>query len=387
MKAMILAAGKGTRVRPITHEIPKPMIPLVRKPLMESIIEHLQRYGIDQIVVNTSHLAPVIENYFRDGQRYGVQIAYSFEGVMADGQLTGQALGSAGGLRKIQDFSVFFDDTFIVVCGDAWIDLDIDQVVEFHRRRNSVATIVLKQVDRSEVYKYGVVETDGEGRIRRFQEKPSPEQAVSDMINTGIYIFEPKVFDFIPAGEEYDIGGQLLPALVDADMPFYGFASTFQWLDVGSLPDLWSVTHRILRGEIDGYPMPGCEVSPGLRLGINVRLNPDAVEIVPPVVIASGTAVGDGARIVGPALIGANCVIEEGAVVERCIIDDYTRVSGIACVEDRLLFGDQCITPGGEVIDMSEADIGWVIDDARKELELSEEHRLILEMARETGAT
>jgi mannose-1-phosphate guanylyltransferase len=235
------------------------------------------------------------------------------------------------------------------------------------------------------VHKYGVVQTDSEGRICRFQEKPTPEQAVSNTINTGIYIFEPKIFDFIPAGVEYDIGGQLLPTLAEAGMPFYGIASPFQWLDVGSLPDLWSATRRILQGEINGYPMPGREVSPGLHLGINVRLRSDAVEIVPPVVIGSGTAVDNGARIVGPALIGSNCVIESGAVVERCIIDDYTRVSGIAYVQDRLLFGDQCITPEGQVINMSEADIGWVIDDARKELELSKEHRLILEMAEALG--
>lgn len=157
MKAMILAAGEGTRVRPITFLLPKPMIPLVRTPVMELIIQHLKSFGINQIIVNTSHLAPLIENYFRDGERFNVQIAYSFEGKLVNGELKGEALGSAGGMKKVQNFSGFFDETFMVVCGDAFIDLDISKVLEFHATRKSIATIVLKDVPRSKVYKYGVV--------------------------------------------------------------------------------------------------------------------------------------------------------------------------------------------------------------------------------------
>ncbi len=173
MKAMILAAGKGTRVRPITHTIPKPLIPILQKPVMEFLLELLRQHGFDQIMVNVSHLAEEIESYFRDGQRFGVQIGYSFEGRIEEGELIGDALGSAGGLRRIQDFNPFFDDTFVVLCGDALIDLDLTAAVKLHREKGAIATIVTKTVDKEEVSSYGVVVSDEEGRILSFQEKPS----------------------------------------------------------------------------------------------------------------------------------------------------------------------------------------------------------------------
>lgn len=135
MKAMVLAAGKGTRVQPLTYDIPKPMIPLVRKPVLESIIELLRSHEVDQIVINTSHLAPTLEAYFRDGAAWGVEIAYSFEGHIETGQIRAEALGSAGGMKRIQEFSGFFDDTFVVLCGDALIDLDITAAVALHKKK------------------------------------------------------------------------------------------------------------------------------------------------------------------------------------------------------------------------------------------------------------
>jgi mannose-1-phosphate guanylyltransferase len=386
MKAMILAAGKGTRVRPITHTTPKPMIPLVRKPVMESIIDLLRTHGVKDIVVNTSHLAPVIEQYFRDGGQFGVNMAYSFEGVLVDGELHGKALGSAGGMKKIQEFSGFFDETFIVLCGDAWIDLDLSEVYRFHKERGSKATIVLKEVPRDEVFKYGVVETDSDGRILQFQEKPAVDEAVSNTINTGIYMFEPDVLDYIPSGQEYDIGGELFPALVEAGVPFYGVAVPFQWVDIGSVPDYWEATRMILRGEVDGYEMPGREVRPGIWTGINVNIDWDDVSIEPPVYIGGSTSIGKGARIVGPTVIGSNCEVEAGAIVDQCIVDDYTRIRGLVNLEKKIVYGDQCINPDGKSIDIAENDIGFILDDARKELELSEAHQLIFEVAREAGA-
>ncbi|MEO0648053.1 MAG: nucleotidyltransferase family protein, partial [Cyanobacteria bacterium J06650_10] len=139
MKAMILAAGKGTRVRPITYTIPKPMIPIMQKPVMEFLLELLRQHGFNQIMANVSHLANEIEGYFRDGQRFGVELAYSFEGsITEDGELMGEAVGSAGGMRKIQDFSPFFDDTFIVLCGDALIDLDLTEAVRQHKEKGAI---------------------------------------------------------------------------------------------------------------------------------------------------------------------------------------------------------------------------------------------------------
>jgi mannose-1-phosphate guanylyltransferase len=143
MKAMILAAGKGTRVRPITYTIPKPMIPIMQKPVMEFLLELLRQHGFSQVMVNVSHLANEIEGYFRDGQRFGVELAYSFEGRIVDGELVGEAIGSAGGMRKIQDFSPFFDDTFVVLCGDALINLDLTEAVRRHKEKAPLPPLLL----------------------------------------------------------------------------------------------------------------------------------------------------------------------------------------------------------------------------------------------------
>lgn len=385
MKAMILAAGKGSRVRPLTSIMPKPMIPLVRKPVLESIIEHLRMHGIDQIVINTSYLSNAIEGYFRDGDRFGVQIAYSYEGRLENGEFHDQPLGSAGGMKKVQEFSGFFDDTFVVLCGDALIDVDLTRVIRFHRERGALATIVLKDVPRSEVSKYGVVATDQEGRILRFQEKPPVEDAVSTTVNTGIYIFEPGVFDYIPAGREYDIGGQLFPALVAAKVPFYGMAIPFQWVDIGSVPDFWEANRLLLQGKVDGHTLSGQEIAPGVWGGIHLRLNLDKVHFEGPVHIGSGTSIGDGATIIGPSIIGANCVIESGAEIRESFISDYTRVSGAANLERTMVFAGKCVAPDGSAIDIAEAGLGWLVDDVRKDAVRSEEQEILHQLSLDAG--
>jgi mannose-1-phosphate guanylyltransferase len=379
MKAMILAAGKGTRVRPITHVLPKPMIPLVRKPVMEFLVEHLKAHDIKQIMVNTSHLAPVIEEYFRDGDRFGVQMAYSFEGDLIDGQIEGKAIGSAGGMKKIQDFSGFFDETFVVLCGDALVDIDFAQVLRFHRDRKSIATLVLRDVPPDDVSKYGVVQTDASGRIVRFQEKPARDQAVSSTINTGIYVFEPEIFQYIPSGVEFDIGGQLLPELVRNGQSIFGITLPFAWLDIGSVPDYWEATGLLLRGKVTGFTMPGNEVRPGVHCGINVRVAWDRVRIEGPVYIGSSTSVGDGATIIGPTVIGSGCVIQPGALLRECILADYTRISSVAVLEQKLIFGSKCIDPSGRYLDIEESQIRWLVDDARNKEDLSESELLLFE--------
>ena len=379
MKAMILAAGKGTRVRPMTHVLPKPMIPLVRKPVMEFLVEHLKANGITEIMVNTSHLAPVIEEYFRDGDRFGVQMAYSFEGDLVDGKIEGKAIGSAGGMKKIQDFSGFFDETFVVLCGDALIDVDFAEVLRFHRERNSIATLVLRDVPPEDVSKYGVVETDASGRIVQFQGKPSREEAVSSTINTGIYIFEPEVLEYIPSGVEFDIGSQLLPELVRSGQSIYGITQPFAWLDIGSVPDYWEATSLLLRGSVAGFTMPGEQIRPGVHCGINVQISWDKVHIEGPVYIGSSTSVGDGATIIGPTVIGSGCVIQPGATVRECILADYTRISSVAVLEQKLIFGSKCIEPSGKYLDIEESQIRWLMDDARNKEDLSEDEQLLLE--------
>ncbi|HYX13861.1 MAG TPA: NDP-sugar synthase [Nostoc sp.] len=367
MKAMILAAGKGTRVRPITYTIPKPMIPILQKPVMEFLLELLRQHGFDQIMVNVSHLAEEIENYFRDGQRFGVQIAYSFEGKIDDeGKLEGEAIGSAGGMRRIQDFSPFFDDTFVVLCGDALIDLDLTAAVKWHRAKGSIATIVTKSVPKEEVSSYGVVVTDEEGRVKAFQEKPSTEEALSTNINTGIYIFEPEVFNYIPSGVEYDIGSHLFPKLVEIKAPFYAIPMDFEWVDIGKVPDYWRAIRGVLLGEIKNVQIPGHEVAPGIYTGLNVAVNWDKVDITGPVYIGGMTRIEDGAKIVGPAMIGPNCWICSGATVENSVIFEWSRLGPGVRLVDKLVFGRYCVDKTGAAIDVQAAALDWLITDARQ---------------------
>ncbi|MEH1813145.1 MAG: NDP-sugar synthase [Nostoc sp.] len=367
MKAMILAAGKGTRVRPITYTIPKPMIPILQKPVMEFLLELLRQHGFDQIMVNVSHLAEEIENYFRDGQRFGVQIAYSFEGKIDDeGKLEGEAIGSAGGMRRIQDFSPFFDDTFVVLCGDALIDLDLTAAVKWHKSKGAIATIITKSVPKEEVSSYGVVVTDEDGRVKAFQEKPSTEEALSTNINTGIYIFEPEVFNYIPSDVEYDIGSQLFPKLVEIKAPFFAIPMDFEWVDIGKVPDYWRAIRGVLLGEIKNVQIPGHEVAPGIYTGLNVAVNWDKVDITGPVYIGGMTRIEDGAKIVGPAMIGPNCWICSGATVDNSVIFEWSRLGPGVRLVDKLVFGRYCVDKTGAAIDVQAAALDWLITDARQ---------------------
>ena len=366
MKALILAAGRGTRVRPLTDLLPKPMIPVINKPVMAFLVEHLKRFGIDRIMVNTSHMSFQIENYFRDGTTFGVEMAYSFEGRLEDNQLIDEPLGSAGAIRKIHNHSGFFDETFIVLCGDAVIDLDIGELLEFHRRKDALATIALLDVPREEVSSYGVVVKDKEGRITEFQEKPTPEEAKSSTINTGIYIFEPEVLRYIPETGPCDIGSQLFPALAKAGK-LYGLVASvpWQWLDIGRVPDFHAVTMKAMRGDISGFIISGRQVRPGIWMGLNVRANLDQCHLVAPVYIGGSAEIQDGASLIGPVTIGAGAVIESGAHIESSIVMDYTRVCRNAYSRSKILGGQFCIDADGTVLDGRNTDTSWLFRDAR----------------------
>jgi mannose-1-phosphate guanylyltransferase len=366
MKAMILAAGKGTRVRPITHTTPKPMIPILQKPVMEFLLELLRQHGFNQIMVNVSHLSEEIENYFRDGQRFGVQIAYSFEGRIEDGELIGDALGSAGGLKRIQDFQPFFDDTFVVLCGDALIDLDLGEAVRRHKEKGAMASLITKRVPPDQVSSYGVVVSDPDGRVLSFQEKPAVEDAASDMINTGIYIFEPEVFNFIPSGEPFDIGSELFPKLVEAGAPFFALPMEFEWVDIGKVPDYWQAIRSVLQGDVRQVQVPGVEVRPGIFAGLNVAANWDKINVQGPIYVGGMTRIEDGATIIGPAMIGPSCHICEGATIDNSIIFDYSRIGpGVRLVE-KLVYGRYCVDRNGDHFDLQEASLDWLITDVRR---------------------
>lgn len=345
---MILAAGQGTRVRPLTTNMPKPMVPILGKPVLEYLIEHLARYGVTEIMINVAFNHYKIENYFGDGHRWGVSIGYSYEGVREHGEVVPRPLGSAGGMRRIQDFSGFFDDTTLVLCGDAIIDLDIRAALDEHRNKGALASVVTLDVPRDQVQNYGVVVADEAGRVQSFQEKPKPAEARSTLASTGIYVFEPEVIDLVPPGRAFDIGSELFPLLVQQELPFFAQKRFFNWIDIGRLTDYWSVLQRVLRGEVAQMDMPGREVKPGVWVGLNTSIAWESVQIVGPVHIGSGVRIDPGASVIGPSWIGHGSHLRAGARVERSILFEYTRIGEGQRFVDKIVSPQYCVDRSGE---------------------------------------
>jgi mannose-1-phosphate guanylyltransferase len=355
MKAMILAAGKGTRVRPLTYDLPKPMIPLLGKPVMAYLVEHLAKHGVSEIMVNVSYLHEKIEEYFGEGEQFGVQIGYSFEGYTKDdGEVVPEPIGSAGGMKKIQEFGGFFDDTTIVLCGDALIDLDLKAALLEHRRKGALASVITREVPWDKVSSYGVVVTDNKGRITQFQEKPSQEEAKSNFISTGIYIFEPEVIDMIPAGVPFDIGSELFPLLAERGLPFYAQRRPFNWLDIGTMSDYWEVLQTVLTGEVNHMDVPGIQIEPGLWVGLNTSIDWNGTRIEGPVYIGSGVKIEAGVTIVGPTWIGHGSHICEGAEINRSVLFEYTRVLNDVTLHEMIVFKEYSVDRQGEMKHASE---------------------------------
>jgi mannose-1-phosphate guanylyltransferase len=342
-KAMILAAGQGTRVRPLTKDIPKPMIPILGKPVMEYLVEHLARFGVKEIMVNVAFMHRKIEEYFGDGHRWGVQIGYSYEGAYEHGDILPRPLGSAGGMRHIQDNSGFFDETTLVICGDAIVDLDINAALYEHREKRALASVVTLDVPRESVVNYGVVVVDGNRKVISFQEKPKPEDAKSTLASTGIYIFEPDVINMIPPDIQFDIGSELFPLLVKKNVPFYAQDRFFNWIDIGRVSDFWSVLQRVMRGEVAQIDMPGTEVRPNVWMGLNASVAWDSVQIEGPVYIGASVKVEPGVRIIGPAWIGHGSHLRQGSCVDRCVLFEYTRIGEDMNFKEMIVSPQYCV--------------------------------------------
>lgn len=359
---MILAAGKGTRVRPLTNEMPKPMIPIIGKPVMEYLIEELARHGFDEIMINVSHMPEKIESYFGNGERLGVEIGYSFEGHIDNGEIQAEALGSAGGIKRIQEFGGFFDDTFLVVCGDALIDLDLTAAVRQHWKSGAVASICTATVEPEQVSDYGVVVTDEKGQIISFQEKPSIHEALSNKVNTGIYIFEPEILDLIPSEQKYDIGGDLFPQIVEKGLPFHAIELPFNWIDIGRISDYWEANQKIMQGDLRTIPMPGTQIKPGVWVGLNTHVDWHDCDIQGPVYIGSGTRVESGAKIIGPTWIGHGCHIRKNAHIRKSIVFEYTRIGSASVVDESVVVGQFFVDKDGNKFESEEMHLDWVTD-------------------------
>ena len=221
MKAVVMAGGEGTRLRPLTSNQPKPMVPIVGKPCIEHIVELLRSHGFEEVVITLAFLPQAIRSYFGDGEALGMSIEYSVEEL---------PLGTAGSVGLARDA---LDETFLVISGDALCDVDLGALIAFHREKGAAATIGLKSVDNP--LEFGIVVTDEEGRIERFLEKPSWGQVFSDTINTGIYVLEPEVLRHVPAEGTYDFSKELFPLLLEMGRPLYGYVMDGYWQDIGNL--------------------------------------------------------------------------------------------------------------------------------------------------------
>jgi mannose-1-phosphate guanylyltransferase len=310
MRAMVLAAGLGTRLRPLTYEITKPMVPVLDRPVMEHIAELLERHGFDEVIANLHYFPDSIREYF------GERLSYRFEE---------QLLGTAGGVRGCADF--FGEEPFLVISGDALTDIDLGAFVSRHREAGGVATLAVKQV--ADTREYGVVLHDRDGRITGFQEKPAPEEALSDLGNCGIYLFEPRIFDYFPARPFVDWAQDVFPVLLENDVPFHIHEVREYWNDVGSLSELRQGTFDALRGELH-LRIEGEEVSPGVIVAGGADgspLRPDT-EVEGPVWIGRDVRIGDGVRLMGPIVLGDGASVGAGAQLRESIVFPGTDIAG-----------------------------------------------------------
>lgn len=310
MKAVIMAGGEGTRLRPLTSNAPKPMLPVADRPMMEHIITLLKQHGFDEIVVTVAFLANHIKTYFGDGSEFGVTMTYTDEPI---------PLGTAGSVGNAR---TFLDETFLVISGDVLTDIDLTKVLEFHRDKQAVATIGLTAVENP--LEFGIVITKEDGSIERFLEKPTWGQVFSDTINTGIYVLEPEIFDHIPEGRSVDFSGEVFPALLAAGKPLFGALVEGYWEDVGTLEAYLSAHKDVLDGKVQAS-VPGFLVNAGVWLGEGSEVSPDAV-VVSPCVIGAGCIIEAGCHIGEYTVLGSNVRVKGEAVIERSVLHDNVYV-------------------------------------------------------------
>lgn len=348
MKAVVLVGGLGTRLRPLTCNTPKPMIPLVNQPFIEHMIENLRNQGITEVILAVQYLADRFRSTLGDGSRLGVRVHIIEEP---------EPRGTAGAVKNVEHM---LDDTTFVFNGDVMTDLDLQAMLAYHRERASKLTIALTPVE--DPTAFGLVETNPDGRIRRFLEKPRPEDVTTNMINAGTYIIEPEVFRYVPPGQHYMFERGLFPVMLQTSDPMFGYPSHSYWTDVGKPQAYLEVHHDILIGKVK-YGFRGTAIGDRIWAEGAVDIHPSA-QIVGPVVFGPDVHVGADAKIIGPTVIGARCVIGAeaviegavlwdgneigaGAVLRSCVLGRSNRIGARAHLTDGAIVGDGC-TIGGE---------------------------------------
>ena len=365
-----MAGGEGTRLRPLTSNQPKPMIPLVNRPMMEHIVHLLQRHGFDDIVVTVAFLANSIRTYFGDGSEFGVRMVYATEET---------PLGTAGSVRNARDE---LDERFLVISGDVLTDIDLSAIVDRHVERGALATIGLTAVENP--LEFGIVVTDEDGAVERFLEKPSWGQVFSDTVNNGIFVLEPEIFDHIPAGRPVDFSGEVFPALLEAGLRIDGFVTSGYWEDVGTLEAYASAHRDVLDAKVD-VDVPGFRLEQGVWLGEGAEVHPGA-QVVGPAVIGAYSRVEAGASVGPYSVLGSNVMVRSDADIERVVVHDNSYLgtgvrvrgsivgrscdlrAGVRC-EEGVVLGDECfigaqavLTNGVKVYPFKTVEAGAVVN-------------------------
>jgi mannose-1-phosphate guanylyltransferase len=305
MNAMVLAAGLGTRLRPLTYELPKPMVPVLDRPVMAHIVDLLDRHGIENAIANLHYFPDTIRSYFGD------RLEYRYEEEL---------LGTAGGVRNCADF--FGDETFLIISGDALTDIDLKRFAQRHREAGGIATLAVKRV--ADTREYGVVIHDSDGRISGFQEKPDPAEALSDLGNCGMYIFEPEIFDYFPREDPVDWANDVFPTLLANDIPFFVHEIDEYWNDVGSLDELRQGTFDALEERLH-IEMAGEPAGDGIVVGEGSSIA-GTQQADGPVWVGCDVEIGADVRLHGPVVIGDRARIGDGALLRDSIVFPGTEV-------------------------------------------------------------
>src|ERR687894_51280 len=335
MKAMALAAGKGTRLFPLTGEIPKPMAPVVDTPIIDHIFDLLATHGIEVVNVNVHYLADaLLEAYGEESQANAMKVHLSRED---------QLRGTAGGVKRLESS---FDDTFVVVSGDALTDVDIGELVSFHREKGALATIALHRVyDTSE---FGVVEVDEEGNILGFQEKPAPAEAISTLANTGVYVLEPRALDYVPEDAFFDFAQDVFPKFLHSKERFVGYQGDFYWSDIGTLAAYRQAQYDVLSGKV-GVEIPGEKRGESLWVGDHAQIHP-AANIEGHVLVGRDAVVGRGVTLSGDVTVGTDCWVRPDATIKRSILLPGSTVGEGAYLEDCIVGHGYDVRAGEQIL-------------------------------------
>lgn len=338
MKAVVMAGGEGSRLRPLTIGRPKPMVPIVNAPVMEHILGLLRRHGITDVVVTLQYLARVIQEYFGDGSDFGMRIQYTIEET---------PLGTAGSVKNAEHL---LDEPFLVISGDALTDFDLGQILEYHDRQKAMATLTLYRVPNP--LEYGVVILDKTGRVVRFLEKPSWGEVFSDTVNTGIYLIDPSIFKYVPSNRSVDWSNDVFPQLLKNNDPMFGFVSSGYWCDVGNMQEYVRANADMLNGlvnlDMPAYELPGRIWVAGASKEGDAEIDATA-RLYGPVFLGKGVDVRANAVIHGPSVIGDYSIVEQRATIDRSIVWPNCYVGENSDLHGALI-GKQCNIKSGTVI-------------------------------------